>query len=83
MRIRQRIRDVRVLNHLMREQPSPVANAVRVTFRDRLEDRLRPIRFAGMDRLPNEVGVYVLVGRAVVIRRITRLGARQVETDDR
>jgi uridine kinase len=80
--VRHGVVDGRVLDHLVREEPGAMADAVGIAFRDRLEDGLGPVGFAGVDGLADEMGMDVLVGGAVVVGRITRFRAREIEADD-
>ena len=77
------VRDVRGLDHLVREEEGPVPDAVGVALGDGLPDGFRAVGFARVHGLADEVVVRVLVGLLVVLRRVAGLLSGQVEADDR
>ena len=60
-----------------------MAYAVGIAVGDGPEYGFRPVGFSGVDGLLQEVGVAVLECGAVVICRVPRLGAGEVEPDYR
>ena len=76
------VRDPRVLDLGLVEEPRAVADAVGVAVADRLEDRLGAVVLAGVDGLAEERLVRDLVGLAVVVGGIALLLAREVDAHD-
>src|SRR3989304_1430596 len=74
--------DPRALDLGLVEEPGPVTDAVGVEVADRLEDRLRPVVLAGVNRLPKEGLVRDLAGPPVWSRRGALFLPREVDADD-